>query len=188
MLCQSCNKNNATVNLAELKNGKWMSFQLCEPCAQNTGVPPKHPAYDLLAGFVSKVGGKSKESGLDDRKCSCCGMSFRAFRAKGRLGCAKDYDLFHDELIRLLERIHGSARYVGRAPKGAQDPEVLTRLERRQTLLQLKRELREVVESEDYERAARLRDEIQSLEQGLSAKGESLGPASEGEQGKRAKP
>ena len=60
----------------------------------------------------------------------------------------------------MIERAHeGATHHVGKVPATA-DVTV-----RRQTgLLRLRKELQEAVESEDYEVAARVRDEIQNLE------------------------
>jgi protein arginine kinase activator len=59
----------------------------------------------------------------------------------------------------LIVNIHGAAEHVGKRPKhGVRGTDHQTRL------IQLRREMREAVEQEDYERASRLRDEIRCME------------------------
>ena len=87
-------------------------------------------------------------------------MTFREFRLKGQLGCPHDYDVFRSLLTPLIERAHaGASHHVGKVPDTA-DATV-----RKQTgLLRLRRELEEAIEQENYEQAARLRDQLRSLE------------------------
>jgi len=80
------------------------------------------------------------------------------------LGCPHDYIAFQEELIPLLENIHGETQHSGRIPKRAPDDS------RKQfQIIKLKNELRQAIAEETYERAAELRDEIQTLEQELKA-------------------
>jgi hypothetical protein len=85
-------------------------------------------------------------------RCPECGISFEEFRAKGRLGCPKDYEVFAKDLGPLLEKIHGSRQHVGRVPRGA-GPDT----SREDRLLRLRRDLARAVKDEQYEEAARLR-------------------------------
>ncbi len=75
------------------------------------------------------------------------------FRAEGRLGCPHDYEVFRIGLEPLLQRIHRAARHCGKRPHH-RAVNAATEAE----LLELRRRLREAVEIENYEEAARLRD------------------------------
>jgi protein arginine kinase activator len=93
--------------------------------------------------------------------CPICGITFAKFRETGRLGCPNDYEIFRTELKPLLENIHGNLRHVGKVPRR------LPIDTRRQTeLIKLRQEIQQAVAIEDYERAAQLRDQIDSLEKG----------------------
>jgi protein arginine kinase activator len=60
----------------------------------------------------------------------------------------------------LIERAHENAtHHVGKVPKTADSA-----VQRRAGLLRLRRELQDAVDAENYEQAARVRDEIQTLE------------------------
>jgi len=58
-----------------------------------------------------------------------------------------------------LENIHGETQHNGKFPKRAPHASQL-----QYRLIKLRSELRNAVEEEEYETAARIRDEIQSLE------------------------
>ena len=95
------------------------------------------------------------------QKCPHCGITFEEFRAKGRFGCPRDYEVFREALVPLLQKMHGGAqRHVGRLPRGQDEVETTVG----DRLLQLRRELHEAITEEKYEDAARLRDEIAEIE------------------------
>ena len=95
----------------------------------------------------------------DDLSCPNCGITFKEFREHGRFGCPMDYDVFREQLLPLLENIHGETEHVGKVPKHAPSGS-----RQHYELIRLRRELSEAVEREDYETAAKLRDQIQGFE------------------------
>lgn len=132
---------------------------LCEACAQ--------AQHDLFgqAKDLAEVWKLLKAQQPAARKqpagvaCPDCGMTLRDFRQRGRLGCPKDYEIFGAQLRDLLERLHGSARHVGRGPHQGESA-----LLRRKRLDELQQALASAIRDEAYEEAAKLRDEIKSLE------------------------
>ena len=149
-ICQHCDKNPATIHVTEIVGTDKHQMHVCEACAQVLGLQ-----HDVSMTVTAKV---QTESG---RRCPQCGMTFDKFRAKGRLGCPKDYEVFEDLLLPVLRKAHaGRDAHVGRLPKGGAD--ITSTVGDR--LLQLRRDLQEAVGHERYEEAARIRDEIQSLE------------------------
>ena len=97
---------------------------------------------------------------LDQQSCPVCGITFFEFRNEGRLGCPHDYVRFDAELEPLILNIHGNTKHIGKRPRRATgDSDWQT------DLIRLRRELKEAIEQEDYERASELRDEIRSIEQ-----------------------
>ncbi len=97
----------------------------------------------------------------DKKTCPICGITFADFRKGGRLGCAYDYIAFEEDLELLLVNIHGSLQHVGKIPTNQTGSP-----ERQFRLMQLKLEMKEAVEKEDYEAASRLRDKISAVESG----------------------
>jgi protein arginine kinase activator len=167
MLCENCKKNEAVVRSTELSNGKPVrENQLCEECASEAGLPqvaPKVISLSDLFGLLNLGQTAKREAEV---RCPDCGMTLRDFRTKGRLGCPKDYEIFRGHLEGLLEKIQGSTKHVGRVPsraaaaprpaKGAARPD--------EGIEELRRKLRDAVENERYEEAARLRDRISEIE------------------------
>ncbi len=155
--CGRCSKP-AVLHITEIREGDVQALHLCESCAKdylNTS-PTESPApAETVKGSLSS----EVPDEADDKTCPNCGISFKEFRAQGRLGCAHDYVVFQEELLPLLENIHGETQHVGKVPKRAPDAS-----QRQFRLVKLKSRLRAAVEEELYEEAARLRDEIATLE------------------------
>ena len=162
MKCDNCGKN-ATVHLTEIKGGKKIEKHLCEQCAaQNEGLAVKShtPINELLTNFVLAHSGLTKEAGT---ACEACGISWSEFRQSGLLGCEHDYALFEKDLTPLLQRAHeGATHHVGKVPARGGGTGVPAK--RSVDLTRLQKELKRAVESEDYERAAKLRDQIKTAE------------------------
>lgn len=156
MLCQQCKKQTATVHLTDLAKGEKRERHLCEECVAREGIAVKQhiSINDVLNQFL-----QSGVQELARLRCPECGMSFVEFRSQGLLGCPNDYDVFGEALASVIERAQdGRTHHTGRRP-GDRRPQQSPQEER----LRLQRELREAVEAEDYERAARLRDRLGGL-------------------------
>lgn len=164
-MCEVCKQREATVHLTQIVKDSKMRVHLCEECSQRQG--PISP--ELLASMVPKIakvvaeaevsGGEGSEPELT---CSYCGLSFDDFRRSGRLGCPDDYDVFSGRLEPLLKRLHEAVRHRGKVPVTS-DSSALAQVEVRN----LEAELREAVSKEDYEGAARLRDQIRAVKKEL---------------------
>lgn len=163
--CSRCSKP-ATLHITELRDGGVQALHLCESCAQDYLSNPEPSESgadpDTLSDKLAELTSEQELEELDQVTCPNCGISFREFRSQGRLGCPHDYIAFERELTPLLENIHGELRHAGKFPKRAPDAS-----QRQYRLIKLRNELRMAVEDEEYETAARLRDEIQSLEDEL---------------------
>ena len=165
MKCQNCN-NTATVHLTEIKGGKKIEKHLCEQCAaQNEGLAVKShtPINELLTNFVLAHSGMATKEQAG--QCDACGMSWSEFRQTGLLGCEHDYSQYEKDLTPLLQRAHeGATHHIGKVPtrRGASG----VPMKRQIDVSKLRKELARAVESEDYERAAKLRDQIRVAENG----------------------
>jgi protein-arginine kinase activator protein McsA len=99
-----------------------------------------------------------RQSQVDERQCPTCGLPLRSYRETLFLGCSDCYEAFEDVLIRDLRKYHGATKHCGRAPSGENaEKSPLVALE------ELRRQLEVAVAREDFELAARLRDEIKKL-------------------------
>jgi protein arginine kinase activator len=119
---------------------------------------------NILAQQLKIEQSTEKISESEKKTCPICGITFAQFRSSGRLGCAYDYVCFQEELEPLLINIHGSAVHRGKRPARS-----ATAQGKQRELIQLRREMEEAIDREDYETAGRLRDQIKSMEKsGLS--------------------
>lgn len=160
-LCEICNNNHATIHITEIEGGQAVDHHYCEECAKKQGklIQETVTPQELLAKLVQVLESRSEES--ESLRCPECGISWGEFQSGGRLGCSHDYEAFHEKLLPLLEKMHGSTVHQGRAPAGRGSPEG----DRVRRVLQLQRELDRAVKEEAYERAAKIRDEIYRLRQ-----------------------
>jgi protein arginine kinase activator len=162
-VCARCRQRPAEVKVTEVdKHGKSVESRLCIKCARERGIvaqdnpqpvadkPGPQPAAEILRELKDKTRAA-------DRKLVCpnCQMTFNEFKASGRLGCARCYEAFAEQLLPLIKRIHGAAKHTGRRPNpdgsaAAQGFEIQ----------RLRRELSAAIEAEDYEQAAAVRDRI----------------------------
>jgi protein arginine kinase activator len=167
MKCQKCAKP-ATFHITDIvEKGKHREYHFCDEHARQHLAPPDEsfesaPISDLAKKLVASAGtsGSIREpSAADKQVCPICQITFLEFRNSGRLGCPYDYEVFRDELMPLLENIHGETRHSGKVPKRAP-----RNTQQQTTLIQLRNELKRAVAAEDYETAARLRDKIKAIE------------------------
>ena len=166
MLCMLCQKKEARVHLTDLKDGKIKKVDLCEDCAKAKNIedPAGFALADLLLGLGAseELAGPVAERG--ELACPVCGFTQADFKKSGRLGCPACYETFKEGLMGILKTMHKGARHTGKVPRAlAVGREVQERIQ------SLQRSLEEAVAVEDYERAARLRDQIKSLRENPAA-------------------
>jgi protein arginine kinase activator len=165
MKCQRCDKP-ATFHITELTGGKPQELHLCEQHARAylTESDAEQAAAPSIAGALAQqlaVGQTAEElARLDQQACPICGITFFEFRKEGRLGCPHDYVCFAKELEPLIMNIHGETHHVGKRPKHSPP-----NTDRQTDLIRLRREMKDAITGEDYERASQLRDEIRQIEQ-----------------------
>lgn len=178
MKCDHC-ENEATVHEVIRRGGKTVERHLCEQCAKQHGVAVQHvPINELIQKYVlqqaAEGGAGAAEARQAIKACASCGLHFAEFRSSSILGCPDCYQAFEPALTPLLERTHeGGTRHVGKTPRRLSavptaDPGAKRRgseqsAERAEKLRILNRQLEDAVRSEQYERAAALRDEIRRV-------------------------
>jgi protein arginine kinase activator len=166
MKCKFCEKP-ATFHITDLTGSELQELHLCEDHARQYLAPaqgdPNSPGSSAAGGVFAQhdLSQTADElDRLDQQSCPVCGITFFEFRNEGRLGCPHDYVRFDAELEPLILNIHGNTKHIGKRPRrAAGDSDWQT------DLIRLRRELKEAVEQEDYERASELRDEIRGIQQ-----------------------
>ena len=164
--CDKCNRP-ATHHSVEIINGEKIEKHLCDLHAaeEGLGIKASHqPINELLTNFVKlHSGGENPAAASKSTACEMCGLTFAEFRESSLLGCPACYQAFEQPLGPLLERAHeGGTHHIGKVPRRAGVGE-----QRQMALQRLRRQLDEAVLAEDYELAARLRDDVQQIEQDL---------------------
>jgi protein arginine kinase activator len=177
--CQLCSKRPATSHLTELDpdSGQRQELHICATCIQRLDLKLENgpPSIATILGMkpddVSSA--KIKVAGTlnlptatkGEDRCPHCGLAFSEFGSGKLFGCAHDYSTFGDKVDTLLRNYHGTTRHVGRRPgsepEGPQDAVTARRV-------QLDTALREAVVNENYENAAKLRDELKRLDEPAS--------------------
>lgn len=166
MVCDICGKDEATVHLTEIINNEITKLHLCEDCAskKSSEMEEHFGLAELLAGLAD-FGVKLESGEMTKLKCRNCGFTYLDFKKAGRLGCGECYEAFKENLTPLLKRIHGSDQHYGKAPAKAQKA-----VKARDEIRELKARLQKSVQIEEFEEAARLRDQIKELEKKMNNK------------------
>lgn len=193
MLCQKCNKKVATVFISTIVNGKNTQMYLCTDCAKelhdnmNPDIKIPFPINDILTnmelsedtinewinefkdmedkGQIEELVQHENPETLqhnnqhEDITCNFCNTSSDEYKKTGKLGCGKCYSTFRKQLKPIIEGIYGYSEHIGKFPKNEfKDTEIV------KTVEQLKEKLNMAIQEEEYEQAAKLRDEILQLE------------------------
>lgn len=166
MLCQECEEKPATLHFTKIVNGEKTEFHLCDSCAREKGefIPGTANGFSihsLISGLLDfdPKGQAALGSVNKTLHCEECGMTYAQFSKMGRFGCNSCYNYFAERLDPLLRRIHGNTTHVGKVPERA-GGHVKTKRE----IEQLKKELGMLIDREEFEKAATVRDQIRKLE------------------------
>lgn len=155
MMCEKCGVNPAAVTLTRVVNGKKSIVRLCADCARETSV---YKDMDLgFSSLFSSFFNDSERSAEQGGECPACHTSRAEFIRTGKPGCPECYTAFESSMRPLLKKIHSTTTHVGKVPASGSAP-----AENKIDLLRA--ELKKAVEVEEYEKAARLRDEIREME------------------------
>jgi protein arginine kinase activator len=172
VICQICVKRPATTHLTELGpgSGQVQELHLCATCIQQLGLKLEAGPPSIASVLDRKDDGQAEAgppaagatAAASEARCPVCGLTFGEFGSGKLFGCANDYTAFASQVEKLLRRYHGAVQHGGRQP-GSHAPAPVDERQIRRTRLDAA--LREAVASEDYENAAKLRDELRRLDQ-----------------------
>lgn len=168
-MCDDCKERPASVHITKINNNQKTEKHLCDQCAQKSGeisftTDSQFAVQDLLKGMFSHgvANVPQQKSGVP---CPNCGMTYSDFSRLGKIGCGDCFATYGDRLEPLLRRIHGTSSHTGKVPKRSGG-----KLALKQKLIQLRHSLDVHVSREEYEQAAKVRDDIRSLEKELAGK------------------
>lgn len=161
MLCQICQKKQATTHIKSILNGEVTEYDLCPECAKKMGYG--NIFADMSSDFSSLLGsffGMGKEQVLpSSKRCPTCGSSFSDIARSGKVGCADCYSVFYEKLLPTIRRIHGNTEHIGKAAESAGEQNRI-----QNEVEELKSQLQKAIDAQEFEKAAELRDKIKELE------------------------
>lgn len=168
MLCERCNENEATIHYTEVINGVKNEHHLCAECAKETELGSfglldgEFPFASLIKGILGAKGiGIGEEvNPLSQVICPSCGMNFEEFGREGRFGCSECYNVFGPLIMDKIKKIQGSTSHNGKKYVHEAKKVVMKKKTSGDMIEQLQQQLQRAIELEEYEEAARLRDEI----------------------------
>ena len=164
MLCGSCNQNEATIHLTEIINNQMAEVHLCEKCAEEKGTDFKtHFNFSELLSGLSDIGSLFRAESKLTGSCKDCGLTLEEFGKTGRLGCANCYQNLSKALLPLVKRGQRSTVHIGKRPS-----KISGAVKGTMELRDLHDRLKKIIQPEEFEKAAQIRDQIRKLEDKLS--------------------
>ena len=164
MICKSCMKNVASVKFTEAVDGKGVQHLLCPECYKaqqetSTGFSLSVPKPAVHGFGREKPDTPARTKAI--AKCPACNTTLSQVLESATVGCATCYVTFGTEVESMLEALHRGSAHRGKTFKCDKD-----RLQVRKDIQAKRILLRRMIKEENYEEAARLRDEIMELEAG----------------------
>lgn len=180
MLCEMCNKNEATIHIQEIISSQKKTLHICAECAakksQASGILNSLNLAEILYNISSNALGHSPSqdeiqsdgSGTPVGApglcvvltCNKCGWDSLRFSQTGRLGCSECYNLFKFILSNALRNMHKGTLHVGKKPGTLRGTETSAQL---LELMDMRKKLEEYVMREEYEKAAEIRDKLNAM-------------------------
>ncbi len=166
MKCEKCGKFDANTHITKVINGIKTEMHLCSNCAEeNQDFFCFKSGFDqdfdnLFSGFwhTPQLGQVNFSQNAVTERCETCGTDINEFLKTGKPGCTQCYTVFSKYFIRPLKQIHGSTKHTGKIPSRAgMEIKTANQLEK------LQDELNHAVAQQNFEEAAKLRDEINRL-------------------------
>lgn len=173
--CKHC-KKECTVHWTQIINGQVYKLDMCDECpaASQLKEPVEFSLLEELLGGTLKAienagiphpsaAAASLPVSSKNLKCPKCGYTEVEFQKTGRLGCPDCYQLFLAPKMDLLSKMHKGVTHKGKEPKPKKSADIDVPAP---SVEDLKQKLGAAIKVENYEEAARLRDEINALEKG----------------------
>lgn len=170
MLCEKCNKNYATTVIRQNINGVQSEVHLCDECSKMYNEYFENGYSKMFSDFGFGIGSvlgsilgqdflsENLLSSKDEPKCPMCNTTLNEIKNSGNVGCSNCYETFREQLMPLINRIHGKTVHSGRIPASAEGKVSL-----KNRLADAEKQLKIAIENQEFEKAAKLRDEINEL-------------------------
>lgn len=168
MLCDYCQKNEATNLLKQTVNGSQKLLHVCDSCAHSMMFS------NLLSDFsINNMFTHGFTQSRPKKMCDKCGSTLDEIMSSAKVGCDRCYEAFAGELSRSIEKMHGKSVHTGKVPSSSSG-----KIQKKRLLEKYKDELKQLIEEQRFEEAAKVRDKIKELESKAQGKAET-GPQTE---------
>lgn len=182
MLCEKCKVREASIHYAEVVGGVKTEYNLCSHCAREMDFghysamfDTEYPIGKLLADLfgLTADGQENDEFDINQVVCPACHTAYSDFVKDSRFGCPDCYRVFDLLMSENIKKVQGNDTHTGKKPRYNQDgghgrAEEDEETKLRKTIELLDSRLKEAIQEEEYEAAARYRDEIRELKERLS--------------------
>ena len=152
MFCENCHARIANVHIMKIINGEKTETHLCSECAANEN--QIHSYTDMSEKIFNSFSGKGFISDDFFEKCQNVFKGIEENNENNRsnrlLGSEFNYKKFRNNLKKAVDNQHKN-KIEGEVNDESQDDLIL---------IDLKNQLKKYIETEDYEKAAQIRDKI----------------------------
>ncbi len=183
MLCEKCRQREANIKYTEVINGVKTEHNLCAQCAREMDFGGYYAAlfdgdYSVGKLLSSLLGFQpDTEEVEDDRKisriaCPTCHTTYSDFIRESRFGCPDCYSTFDLLMGEKIKALQGNDHHTGKTPAfcaGEEDQPDETVKTPEEQLALLNSRLKEAIQEEEYEEAAKYRDAIKELKGRMKA-------------------
>ncbi len=168
MKCDLCGQREAVVFVHQVSKEGNSELRLCIQCAREHGLGSLDgDMTEALKNLLSTVPSSSftpKGGAKKIGPCPHCGLSREEAKKRGTLGCAYCWEHFGKTLLEGILPPRGPAKGPLPLHRGRVSLRLTSLRLRERELVRLKEELEEALRGENYELAARYRDQIRALE------------------------
>lgn len=181
MICEKCRIREANIKYTEVINGVRTEHNLCAQCAKEMDLGHYSAIFDgefplgkLLSGLL---GLEEETAPRVDKKsrviCPSCKTTYEDFVKNSRFGCPDCYSVFDLLISDKMKQLQGSESHQGKRPRYHMEEEQTEHLgepeemSAKEQMDILDAKLKEAVRKEEYELAARYRDRIKELKEGI---------------------
>ncbi|MCD2138289.1 UvrB/UvrC motif-containing protein [Salinicoccus halitifaciens] len=167
MICESCQENEATVHITTGSGLNKTERYLCEVCANksfsNQFANFPDDSFNIHQLLQSLSAQQPAGAGMKQKRhCDTCGSTIENILKNGKFGCADCYGTFSGKSNEIITRVQlYQTEHVGKVPAKSS-----AYLKVKKEIESLREKLAELVERQEFEEAAVVRDQIKSLEAG----------------------
>lgn len=165
MICDHCGERPASVTVKQNQQGHILESHLCQVCA--AGDHNLHFAleqdpmaiHQLLSNWFPNQQTSVSPIKKEVAVCPTCSFTFSKFLKIGKFGCATCYEVFESQLDEIFKRLHnGNTEHTGKIPASYGST-----LKIKKEIEELRQQMKFSIDEENFEEAARLRDEVRLL-------------------------